>query len=689
MQVAQLSGVGFGYGSNELFREVSFVLNRGDRVALVAPNGAGKTTLLRVIAGELRPDEGNVSRPSEAAIAYYRQSHELAAEGSVRDSLLAGFGEVLELRDELAEAQRQAASGTEQALARLAALSDRYQLAGGDEVERQMAAVAQRLGFGEADLERPVASLSGGERGRLRLGMTLVKPADLLLLDEPTNHLDLDTIRWLEKHLGTLSSAVLCVSHDRAFLDAVCDQTAELGKRSFRVYPLPYSRYTVVRQQELEQEQARVDRQKALVAKTEEFIRRNIAAQKTKQAQSRRKMLAKLERLERPEDVWQVAERVRFRFAEAPRSGDIVLDGHGLSACRGGKELFSGLDLLVRRGDRIGIIGPNGCGKTSLLQLLSGSPAPEDRGEIRRGTNLYQGYYDQHLGTLEPERSAIDEIRSIRAQLNEDVTRQYLARFRFWGDDPFRTVRSLSGGECARLALAKLLLEPLNLLFLDEPTNHLDIPAAEILEEALSDFFGSVLVASHDRRFLETVTTRIVAFTADGVEIYEGNFADYVEQCARASAKPEPQRKGRRPRGRSRGRATASTAKAASEATGGGSGRRRVARAVRTSASTGSASTGGASSGGSASYAEQKRASRMLERKRRRLDQLEQEIAKHEAALAQMREQLKAPPGEDWLVLAKLAEREQALQKQVDHKMAEWLRLSEELSGHEAAGDVG
>src|SRR6185436_3312097 len=253
---------------------------------------------------------------------------------------------------------------------------------------------------------------------------------------------------WLRGYRG----AVLVVSHDRAFLDAVCPATLELGRKGLRVYPLRYSEYAIARADDLERERALAERQQAFVEKTEDFIRRNIAGQKTKQAQSRRRMLEKLDRVERPEDVWARAERVRFRFAETPRSGDIALDAKGLAAQRGPNQLFSGFEILVRRGDRVGIVGPNGCGKSTLIKLLAGRGEPADRGEVRRGTNLYEGYFDQHLGSLDPKKTCVEEIRRVRGDFNVDGARQYLARFRFYGDDPLRQVSSLSGGESTRLA---------------------------------------------------------------------------------------------------------------------------------------------------------------------------------------------------------------------------------------------
>ncbi|WP_437575038.1 ABC-F family ATP-binding cassette domain-containing protein [Sorangium sp. So ce887] len=691
MTVLQVADLSFGYGADKLFQGITFSLEPGQRAALVAPNGAGKSTLLRLVARELTPDTGSVVIRKGIRVAYFRQSHELHAAGTVLEAFLSGFSEVLELRHALTAAQHDAASGSEADLARLSDLTDRYHIVGGDDLERRVEIIAAHLGFSPADMERPVESLSGGERGRLQLGVVLAIEPDLLLLDEPTNHLDIETITWLEKHLAGLGGALLCVSHDRAFLDAVCPNTMELGQRSFRVYPLKYSDYAVAREEDLARERELAERQEAFVAKTEDFIRRNIAGQKTKQAQSRRKMLDKLETVDRPEDVWAVAEKVRFRFAPAPRSGDIVLDARGLGASRGGRTLFSGVDLLLRRGDRVGVVGPNGTGKSTLLKLLAGAGAPEDAGDVRRGTNLCQGYFDQHLGSLDPSKTAVEEIRSVRADMNVDATRQYLSRFRFYGDDALRKVQGFSGGERSRLALAKLLLEPRNLLFLDEPTNHLDIPAAEILEEALTGFEGTVLLVSHDRRFLEQVTTRTVAVREGRVDIYPGGFRDYrdnLEKLAAEAAAREAEERaaagGRR--GAQRGASGPAPAPREEPARGAAADKgAKPARAVRRSGATmPPPDAGGAGDAGDAAarrrtFESDKAAARAAERKRKRVKELEAEIAAGEAKLAEMRETLKKDPGGDWAKLAAAAREEQALAKRVDAAMAEWMALSEEL----------
>jgi ATP-binding cassette subfamily F protein 3 len=643
VSVIEVANVKFGYTNEVLFENVTFRLEPGERAALVAPNGAGKSTLLRVLSGEVTPDSGSVVVKKGASVAYYRQSHETRLKGSVLDALLAGFGDLVTLRHELTDAQTAAASGERAALERLAELTERYHHEGADALEHRVEAIATRLGFKKSDLERDVTTLSGGERGRLELGLTLAADADLLLLDEPTNHLDLDTIRWLEGYLAGLRAGAVVVSHDRAFLDAACPSTFELGRRAFRTYSLAYSAYQAARAEDLERERKLAEEQAAFVAKTEDFIRKNIAGQKTKQAQSRRKMLDKLERLEGPEDIWARAERVRFRFADAPRSGDIALEAKGLGAERGGASLFSGIDLLIRRGDRLGIVGPNGCGKSTLLKLLAGRGEATDRGDVRRGTNLRDGYFDQQLGSLDEAKTGVEEIRSVRGDLNVDGAREYLARFRFWGDDPLRKVQSLSGGERTRLALAKLLLEPRNLLFLDEPTNHLDIPAGEILEEALVGFFGTVILVSHDRRFLENVTTRTLSFTEGKVDLYEGGFRDYgeaLERIRRAESEPErPARQKKRPE----------PPKEAS-----------------------------APSGADAHKARRDQA-REIERKRRQVEALERRSAELESDVQHYKKLLRESTGSNWEELHEWAKKERELSGELEKVLAAWVSLSEEL----------
>ncbi len=631
MTIVQVDHVTFGYGVDLLFEDVSFTLAAGERLALVAPNGQGKSSLLRILAGGLPPDEGRVLTPRSVRVGYLTQSHEPDPSGTLVEVLMKPFGEAREARHALTEAEHGAASGLPADLDRLAHAQDHYQRIGADTVEREVSTLATRVGFTDADLERPVASLSGGERGRLQLAAVLAAKPDLLLLDEPTNHLDIESTEWLESFLRGFPGSVVVVSHDRAFLDATCPRTAELGLFKFRLYEAPYSVYLTLREEDLARERRELELQRAEIAKTEDFIRRNLAGQGTNQAKSRRRMLDKLVRIERPEDIWADAKKLGMRFAPGRRSGEIVIDSRGLGAIRGGRRLFEGIDLQLRRLERLAIVGPNGSGKSTLLKRLAGLGDPTDKGEVRLGTNLDSGYFDQHLESLDPRRSCVEEIRAVRPDMVVDAARQYLSRFRFFGDDAFRAVGSLSGGERTRLALARLLLVPRNLLLLDEPTNHLDIPACEILEEALANFDGTVIVVSHDRRFLDRVATRVFHLDDGVVTLYPGTYSDFVSR-------------NRRPK-----------AEAAVVAT--------VATPV-----------------GKETHEERRKRSREEERRRKRVTDLERTIAEAEATLATLRAELTEGYGNDWAKLAKRADDERALAAKVDAWTEEWMKLSEEFA---------
>ncbi|MDB4927639.1 MAG: glycosyl transferase family 1 [Myxococcaceae bacterium] len=636
MTIVQVDHVTFGYGVDLLFEDVCFTLAAGERLALVAPNGQGKSSLLRILAGDLAPDEGRVLTPRAVRVGYLHQSHEPDPSATVMEVLMKPFSAAREARHALTEAEHGAATGLAADLDRLTRAQEHYQRIGADAVEREVSTLATRVGFSDADLERDVASLSGGERGRLQLAAVLAAKPDLLLLDEPTNHLDIESTEWLEAFLRGFAGAVVVVSHDRAFLDATCPRTAELGLFKFRLYEAAYSTYLVLREDDLARERRELELQRAEIAKTEDFIRRNLAGQGTNQAKSRRKMLDKLVRIERPEDIWADAKKLGMRFAQGRRSGDIVIEAKGLGAERGGRRLFAGIELQVRRLERLAIVGPNGSGKSTLLKRLAGLGDPADSGDVRLGTNLDLGYFDQHLESLDPRRSCVEEIRAVRPDMVVDAARQYLSRFRFFGDDAFRAVGSLSGGERTRLALARLLLVPRNLLLLDEPTNHLDIPACEILEEALANFEGTVIVVSHDRRFLDRVATRVFHLDDGVVTLYPGTYSEFVARGRKAKAAPAP-----------------------------------VAAAPVAA---------GPAPVGKESHEERRKKSREEERRRKRVTDLERMIAEAEATLTTLRAELTEGYGNDWAKLAKRAEEERSLAVKVDGWTEEWMKLSEETA---------
>src|SRR6185312_9392655 len=488
------------------------------------------------------------------------------------------------------------------------------------------------VGFSDADLARTVDTLSGGERGRLELAKVLVRQPDLLLLDEPTNHLDLGAIERLEAYLAEYQGAFVLVSHDRAFIRAVCNEIVELENGKLTKYPFRYDKYVVERAARIERAQAEYARQKEHVEKTEDFIRKNLAGQKTKQAQSRRKMLEKLERLERPDDQWQHAGKIALNFQTGgDLGGKEIIRAPRLTVGYPGAKILDDVTVNVYRGDKLGIVGPNGGGKSTLLKTLIGE-LPPLAGKVEIGTGVRIGYFDQKLGTLDEALTLEGEIRSVRADLSPEAVRNYLAKFRFFGDDPFKLVRGLSGGERSRLAMAKIMLFPRNVLVLDEPTNHLDIPARETLEEALGAYEGTLLTVSHDRYFLDRICTRLLVIEGTRVEAHAGNYSDWRArikvQTAVVAAVPKPEP------------APRPAPKSVSESTG--------ARGVG------------------------KQREREQRRLARRVETLEADVSKLEAELAAVRADLVADHVSDWQKLHALAERERELDALLARRMAEW-----------------
>jgi ATP-binding cassette, subfamily F, member 3 len=607
----------------------------------VGPNGTGKTTALRLLAGDLRADGGDVRVLGRSTtVAYLRQSQELAGVGTILDALLEPFAHLQAMHDELTRIEGHLATATPAELQRYGELQERYTREGGYELESRVRRLTGDVGFSEADLGRSVDTLSGGERGRLELAKVLVRQPDLLLLDEPTNHLDLAAIERLEAFLGEYPGAFVMVSHDRAFIRQTCREIVELDGGKLVRYPMGYDKYVVERDARLERARVEYQRQKDHVEKTEDFIRRNLAGQKTKQAQSRRKMLEKLERLERPEDHWQLAGKIALRFSTGGEAvSKETLRAPGISVGYPGRTILENVTVNIYRGDRVGIVGPNGAGKSTLLKTLVGE-LPPLAGEVQRGSGVRLGYFDQKLSSLSEERTLLEEIQSVRADLSPEVVRQYLAKFRFFGDDPFRSVRGLSGGERSRLALAKMMLFPRNVLALDEPTNHLDIPARETLEEALDGYEGTLIVVSHDRYFLDRVCQRLLVIEGDRLESHLGNWSDYRAR-AREAARPRPALEPEAPPPPPPPKA-------------------RESEKVR------------------AAGKDQERERRRLER---RVETLEAEVARLEGELAAVRADLAADHQGDWKKLHELADKERDLAALLERRMGDWEQANEALTG--------
>jgi len=648
MSLAQFSDASFAYPGTEILDGASLLIRPGDRLALLAPNGAGKSTVLRLLAGDMSADAGDVRVLGRASVAYLRQSQELSGAGTLLDALLEPFADLQRLHDQLIATEAELHAGDPATLARYGEMQERYQHQGGYDLEARVKRLMTDVGFAEADLARSVDTLSGGERGRLELAKVLAQKPDLLLLDEPTNHLDLAAIERLESFLSEYTGAFLLVSHDRAFIRAVCREIIELESGKFIRYAFGYDKYVVERDARLERARAAYERQKEHVEKTEDFIRRNLAGQKTKQAQSRRKMLEKLERLERPEDEWQHAGKIGLSFQTGGELGskETIRAPKLTVGYPDVPPILRDVTANVYRGDKVGVVGPNGSGKSTLVKTLIGELAPQ-AGRVEIGSGVRIGYFDQKLGTLDEDLSLIDEIRSVRADLSPEVIRQYLAKFRFFGDDPFRQVRGLSGGERSRLAMAKIMLFPRNVLVLDEPTNHLDIPARETLEDALGSYEGTLIVVSHDRYFLDRVCTRLLVIDGDRLEAHLGNYSDWRRRL----------HEGKRAEPTSNvGTLEGSPRPPAKDSAG-----RSPAPSTRSPPSA-------------AAMARDADKDRERERRRlaRRVETLEADVSKLEGELATVRAELASDHGGDWQKLHTLADRERELDALLAKRMAEW-----------------
>lgn len=525
MTLVRLKNVSKSYGTNLVLKEISWQIEQGRKIGLLGSNGAGKTTLFRIITGELEPDKGETIRSRNSRIGFLRQEYELEDDLALFDEMLKPFSELLKLRDQLRNLEQgiSASKDPEKLLKPYGELQHKYENKGGYSYENRIERVLCGLGFKKEDFGKSVNILSGGEKNRAALASVLLSEPNLLLLDEPTNHLDIEGTEWLEEYLSEFPGAVILVSHDRYFLDRVIREVIELEDHRIERYAGNFSAYLNQKAEKLEKQSKEFKAQREHILRTEDFIRRNIAGQKTKQAQSRRKALAKLERLEQPRTK---AKKVKISFSPTRRGSRALMWTEDLSKEFEGKPLFEDVDFSIERYDRVGLIGPNGCGKTTFLKILLGRQNPAS-GEVNVGSNLDAGYYDQEHAGLDLESSVLDEVWKVSPRLLPAELRSFLAKFLFRGEEVFRKIKSFSGGEQSRVVLAKLILSQPNFLILDEPTNHLDIASREVLETALKEFGGTLLVVSHDRYFLNGIVNRIYAFENKTLKEYPGNYSDY------------------------------------------------------------------------------------------------------------------------------------------------------------------
>ncbi|MGB3139071.1 MAG: ATP-binding cassette domain-containing protein [Nodosilinea sp.] len=523
------------YPTGEVLKDVSWEVKSGDRIGLVGVNGAGKSTQLKIITGKIEPTTGTIVRPADLKIAYLSQEFEVNPSHTVRDEFWTVFKEASDVQSKLHHIPVLMEQADPDELERLINELDkqqrRFESLGGYGLDSQIEKILPEMGFETADGDRYVSEFSGGWQMRMGLGKILLQAPDVLLLDEPTNHLDLDTIEWLENYLRKLTTPMVIVSHDREFLDRLCTQVVETERGVSTTYLGNYTAYLTQKEETLASQLSTFERQQKEIAKQQTFVDRfRASATRSTQAKSREKQLDKIDRIEAPAGG---VRTLHFRFPPAPRSGREVITIADLTHSYDDKILFLGANLLIERGDRIAFLGHNGSGKSTLLRLIAGLETPTD-GTVEMGQhNVIPSYFEQNQAeALDLEKTVIATIHDEVPDWTNEEVRTLLGRFLFTGDMAFKQVKALSGGEKARLALAKMLLRPANLMMLDEPTNHLDIPAKEMLEEALQHYDGTVLLVSHDRYFISRVATKIVEIRDGELRLYRGDYHYYLDKTA-------------------------------------------------------------------------------------------------------------------------------------------------------------
>lgn len=532
MILLQANNVMRRFGADVLFHDINLQIQEHGRTALVGRNGAGKTTLLKMIAGITSPDEGTISKSKDLTIGYLAQDQGLDSQNSIWAELDLVFAPLHKMEKQIHQLEDQLASldpATKEfqlTTEKYSQLQAEFKKRGGFEYESRMRGILKGFGFGEADYQTAINSLSGGQKTKLALAKILLQSPDLLILDEPTNHLDMNVLAWLEDYLKSYQGALLVVSHDRYFLDRVVSDIYDLDNHTLRHYTGNYTQFMQHKQEWLTAEWKHYEQQQKKIAKLEDFVNRNIVrASTTKRAQARRKQLEKMERLNRPETD---DRSIHFHFHSDKDSGNEVLDVDHAVVGYNDQKLAGPLSFSVRKPQRVGIIGPNGIGKSTLLKSIQ-DRIPLISGSIKLGANLQIGYYDQEQQQLHPEKSVLNEVWDDHPNIPEKDIRSLLGSFLFVGDDVYKLVHDISGGEKARLELTKLSFKPINFLILDEPTNHLDIDSREVLENAINEFPGTVLFISHDRYFINQVATDVLDMSATGIKHYEGDYDDYLE----------------------------------------------------------------------------------------------------------------------------------------------------------------
>lgn len=539
MIILSCSNISKAYVVDNIIEDISFTINDNEKVGLIGLNGAGKTTLFNILTGELDYDSGNIVIPKNKKIAYLKQNTKIESDKTIFDEMLTMFGDIISMENDIRQLETEISKFTEHdedgvleaLMDKYTKLNERFIEMDGFSYKSLIRGVLKGLSFNDDDFDKPINILSGGQKTRVMLAKLLLERADILLLDEPTNHLDIDAISWLEKYLNSFNGAVIIISHDRYFLDNIVNKVMLLENKNIKIYNGNYSEFMKKRKTEIEQALKKFEEYEKEIERQEEIINRLHAygsKRNIRQAFSRQKALDKIKKTERPN---YENKKLKLRFTPKLRSGQDVLKVENLSKSYDDRTIFNDIAFNVYRGEKVGIIGPNGIGKSTLLKIIAGKIDSND-GKTEIGHFVNIGYYDQEQTHLDLENTVIDEIWDDNPKFNYYDVRSLLAQFLFTGDDLFKIIGDLSGGEKGRLSLLKLMLSESNFLLMDEPTNHLDIDSKEILEDSLINYDGTVLVVSHDRYFLNKVTNKIIDMSHDGVFEYLGNYDYYLEKKA-------------------------------------------------------------------------------------------------------------------------------------------------------------
>ena len=530
------------YGVNEILNHINFHIEAKEKLAIVGINGAGKSTLLKIIMNEEEADEGQVVIGKDITVGYLAQHQNSYYDKTIYEELLSVKQNVIDLQEQIRQLEQDMkhleGAELEDALERYTRMNHTFEMQDGYSFESQITGILKGLGFEESEFNRPVSELSGGQKTRVSLGRLLLSRPDIILLDEPTNHLDLNSIAWLEGYLRGYDGAVIIVSHDRYFLDKIVTKVVEIENTQATIYHGNYSYYAKKREEvrlskyrAYMNQQAEIKHQEEVIAKLKQFNREK----SIKRAESREKMLDKIERLDKPQEVH---DEMRLTLTPDVESGNDVLLVEGLAKSFDGKTIFSNVNMDIKRGERVALIGNNGTGKTTILKIIN-QLLSKDSGKVVLGAQVHIGYYDQEHQVLHPDKTIFDELQDAYPQMNNTRVRNVLAAFLFTGEDVFKKIEDLSGGERGRVSLAKLMLSNANFLILDEPTNHLDITSKEILENALTNYSGTILYVSHDRYFINQTATRILDLSPTGITSYIGNYDYYIEQQLVSTARAE------------------------------------------------------------------------------------------------------------------------------------------------------